>query len=396
VSALRNPFIAIVDDDSALANHLRTSLSRRGYEARSYSHGDELIAAVKAGERPDFLLLDVMMPGIDGTDTLGALRSADLQVIVRSRDRTMTIVELAPSNVYVVKPGAHEGPDNEPNSAISRELEQPGLVGEIRDILRQVTAEQDRAVLLWSNSAEMSAVTSLIDQASHSNQPVLIRGETGVGKELVAHAIHQRSRRGSRPFTKVNCAALPTVLLESEPFGHDRDDLSISNTKRVSKLEQADTGTIFLDEIDELKAPAQAKLIRAFQDGGLTLLAGNKNRAIDVRIVATTRREFEATTLTETFRKDLYDRSKVIEVAVPPLRKRRGEIQHLCDFFIDRYTKVYNRPIPRMSAWLRHAFLTYPWPGNIRELENIIKRLVILQDEQWVVREMIHVARSMA
>jgi two-component system response regulator AtoC len=223
---------------------------------------------------------------------------------------------------------------------------------------------------------------------------VLIRGESGVGKELVARAIHQRSSRKARPFVKVNCAALPTELLESELFGHEKGSFTGAATTRIGKFEQADTGTIFLDEIGEMKAALQAKILHVLQDAQFTKLGSNKNIEVDVRIVAATNRDLEGMMLSGEFREDLYYRLKVIEVTVPPLRERRSEIPHLTEFFIDRYARRYNRPVRQLSPELQQLFRTHEWPGNIRELENMIKRIVILQDEQLAIKEMTRAPRQ--
>jgi transcriptional regulator with GAF, ATPase, and Fis domain len=217
---------------------------------------------------------------------------------------------------------------------------------------------------------------------------VLIRGESGVGKELVARAIHQGSSRRDRPFVKVNCAALPAELLESELFGHEKGAFTGAATTRIGKFEQADTGTIFLDEIGEVNAALQAKLLHVVQDAQFTKLGSNKSIVVDVRVVAATNRDLEAMMTSGAFREDLYYRLKVIEVTVPPLRERRNEIPHLTEFFIERYARRYNRPQRQLTPQLHELFQTYQWPGNIRELENTIKRMVILQDEQIVVREL--------
>jgi two-component system response regulator AtoC len=231
---------------------------------------------------------------------------------------------------------------------------------------------------------------------SDSDVTVLIRGESGVGKELVARAIHQRSSRKDRPFVKVNCAALPAELLESELFGHEKGAFTGAATTRIGKFEQADTGTIFLDEIGEMKAALQAKLLHVLQDAQFTKLGSNKSITVDVRVVAATNRDLEMMLMNGEFREDLYYRLKVIEVTVPPLRDRRSEISHLTGFFIDRYARRYNRPVRQLSDTLAQLFQTYEWPGNIRELENMIKRIVILQDESLVVREMSRVGRPHA
>jgi two-component system response regulator AtoC len=391
---LKKPYVAVVDDDSAFANYLRTFLSLRGYETRSYSRGDEMLAAVKQGDPPDIVLLDVMMPGMNGLETLRALKAAkpELQVIMLSgREQAATIVEAVRLGAadYVVKPDDPEGlGEIALDAAIKSAIEKTRLVTEITELRRQLSDDQDRAFLFWGDSPEMTTIARVIEQVSDSDVTVLIRGESGVGKELVARAIHQRSSRKDRPFVKVNCAALPAELLESELFGHEKGAFTGAATTRIGKFEQADTGTIFLDEIAEMKAALQAKMLHVLQDAQFTKLGSNKAIDVDVRVVAATNRDLEAMMLRGEFREDLYYRLKVIEVTVPPLRERRGEISHLTGFFIDRYARRYNRPQRQLSDELAQLFQSYEWPGNIRELENMIKRIVILQDEQLVVREM--------
>jgi two-component system response regulator AtoC len=398
---LKKPFVAIVDDDSAFANYLRTFLSLRGYDTRSYSRGDEMLAAVKQGDPPDIVLLDVMMPGMNGLETLRALKSAkpDLQVIMLSgREHASTIVEAVRLGAadYVVKPDDPEGlGEIALDAAIKNAIEKTRLVSEISELRRQLSDDQDRAFLFWGDSPDMKSIATVIEQVSDSDVTVLIRGESGVGKELVARAIHQRSPRRDRPFVKVNCAALPAELLESELFGHEKGAFTGAATTRVGKFEQADTGTIFLDEIGEMKAALQAKLLHVLQDAQFTKLGSNKPINVDVRVVAATNRDLEVMMQRGEFREDLYYRLKVIELTVPPLRERRGEISHLAGFFMDRYARRYNRPQRQLSEELAHLFLSYDWPGNIRELENMIKRIVILQDEQLVVREMTRSGRVM-
>jgi two-component system response regulator AtoC len=399
---LKKPYVAVVDDDSAFANYLRTFLSLRGYETRSYSRGDELVAAVKAGDPPDIVLLDVMMPGMNGIETLRALKAAkpDLQAIMLSgREQASTIVEAVRLGAadYVVKPDDPEGlGEIALDAAIKSAIEKTRLVSEITELRRQLSDDQDRAFLFWGDSPEMKTIASVIEQVSDSDVTVLIRGESGVGKELVARAIHQRSLRRDKPFVKVNCAALPAELLESELFGHEKGAFTGAATTRVGKFEQADTGTIFLDEIGEMRAALQAKLLHVLQDAQFTKLGSNKSINVDVRVVAATNRDLEVMLERGEFREDLYYRLKVIEVTVPPLRERRAEISNLTQFFIDRYARRYNRPQRQLSEELQHLFQTYEWPGNIRELENMIKRIVILQDEQLVVREMTRARRGVA
>jgi two-component system response regulator AtoC len=358
-----------------------------------------MLAAIKQGDPPDIVLLDVMMPGMNGLETLRALKSAkpDLQAIMLSgREQASTIVEAVRLGAadYVVKPDDPEGlGEIALDAAIKSAIEKTRLVDEITELRRQLSDDQDRAFLFWGDSPDMRTIAQVIEQVSDSDVTVLIRGESGVGKELVARAIHQRSSRKDRPFVKVNCAALPGELLESELFGHEKGAFTGAATTRIGKFEQADTGTIFLDEIGEMKAALQAKLLHVLQDAQFTKLGSNKSINVDVRVVAATNRDLEGMMIRGEFREDLYYRLKVIEVTVPPLRDRRNEIPHLAGFFMDKYARRYNRQPRELSDELKQLFQTYEWPGNIRELENMIKRVVILQDEQLVVREMQRSAR---
>ena len=388
---LKKPYVAIVDDDAAFAAYLRTFLSLRGYEARCYSRGDELLASMKQSEAPDVVLLDVMMPGLDGMATLRALKASrpEAQVIMLSgRNQASTIVEAVRLGAadYVVKPDDPEGlGEIALDVAIKNAIEKNRLVSELSELRQQLSDDEDRAV--WGNSEKMRAIATVIEQVADSDVTVLIRGESGVGKELVSRAIHQRSTRHNRPFVKVNCAALPAELLESELFGHERGAFTGAATTRIGKFEQADSGTLMLDEIAEMKPALQAKMLHVLQDGEFTKLGSNKRIQVDVRVVAATNRDLEKMMVNGDFREDLYYRLKVIELVVPALRERRDEIPTLIDFFIARYARKYNRPARPISDQLRHLFMQYDWPGNIRELENMIKRIVILQDEQLVIRE---------
>jgi two-component system response regulator AtoC len=351
-----------------------------------------MLAAVKQqNDPPDVVLLDVMMPGLDGMATLRALKAAkpDTQVIMLSgRNQASTIVEAVRAGAadYVIKPDDPEGlGEIALDVAIRNAIEKNRLVSELTELRQQISDDQDRAV--WGNSDKMRSLATIVDQVADSDVTVLIRGESGVGKELVARAIHQRSPRRNRPFVKVNCAALPAELLESELFGHERGAFTGAQVTRIGKFEQADGGTLMLDEIGEMKAALQAKLLHVLQDGEFTKLGSNKRIQVDVRVIAATNRDLEAMLNRAEFREDLYYRLKVIELTVPALRERRDEIQPLTDFFLGRYSHKYNRQPRPLSDDIRSLFIEYEWPGNIRELENMIKRLVILQDEQLVIQE---------
>jgi len=394
---VKKPLVAIVDDDSAFSSYLRTFLSLRGYETRAYSRGDEMLAAIRQGDPPDIVLLDVMMPGMDGLETLRALKAArpELQAVMLSgRGHASTIVEavqLGAAN-YVIKPDDPEGlGEIALESAIRAAIEKSRLVSELNELRQQLSDDQDRAV--WGRSDSMLSMLRVVDQVADSDVTVLIRGESGVGKELVARALHQQSGRRARPFVKVNCAALPADLLESELFGHERGAFTGAATTRIGKFEQADGGTIFMDEIAEMKPALQAKLLHVLQDAEFTKLGSNKRVNVDVRVVAATNRDLESMMLKGDFREDLYYRLKVIDIYVPPLRERRDEIQPLTDFFLAKFSRRYNRPAQPLSEALRHRFYEYDWPGNVRELENMIKRLVVLQDETLVMSELTRAPR---
>ena len=389
---MRAPQIAIADDDTGFANYLKTFLEARGYMARVYGHGEDLLAAARLGELPDVVLLDVMMPGMDGIATLRSLKTAhqDLQVIMLSgREHAQTIVEalnLGAVN-YVVKPDDPDGlGEIALETAIKQAIEKRQLVTEVNDLRGRINDEQ--ALAFWANSVAMKEIASIVDRVADSDVTVLIRGESGVGKELVARAIHDRSVRRHRQFVKVNCAAVPDDLLESELFGHEKGAFTGAATLRVGKFEHADGGTLMLDEIGEMKPQMQGKLLHVLQDGEFSRLGSNKRVAADVRVVAATNRDLEAMLARSEFREDLYYRLKVIEVHVPALRERQDEIPQLLEFFAAKYAKRYNRREPAMTSTLLDTLQNYSWPGNVRELENVIKRFVILQDEALLLREL--------
>jgi two-component system response regulator AtoC len=388
--SMSSPFVAIVDDDSAFAAYVRTFLSLRGYDARCYARGDEMLAAIRQGDPPDVVLLDVMMPGLDGLATLRALKAARPQtqaIMLSGREQASIIVEAVRLGAadYIVKPTGPGGLSESALDAAIRSATEP-TASSPRSGTRATTAGSG---LCGAGAAEqMRAVARTIEQVADSDATVLVRGESGVGKELVARAIHERSPRRERSLVKVNCAALPSELLESELFGHERGSFTGAVNTRIGKFEQAHGGTIMLDEIAELTAALQAKLLQVLQDGEFSRLGSNKRQVVDVRVIAATNRVLETMMRSGAFREDLYYRLKVIEIVVPPLRERRDEIGPLTDLFLARYSRAYNRPAPRPSDAVRRLLQDYDWPGNVRELENMVKRWVILQDEPLIVREL--------
>ena len=228
----------------------------------------------------------------------------------------------------------------------------------------------------------------MVDRVADSDIGVLLRGESGVGKDVIARELHRRSPSRARPFVKVNCAALPADLLESELFGHEKGAFTGAGNQRVGKFEFAQQGTLMLDEIGDMTPALQAKLLHVLQDREFTRLGGNRAIDVDVRVLAATNHNLEAMMRAGTFREDLYYRLQVIEIHIPPLRERREEIPALVEFFLAKYSRLYHRPSPKPSQALTELLFNHQWPGNIRELENVMKRFVILQDEALILAEL--------
>jgi two-component system response regulator AtoC len=385
--------LALVDDDQQFVEYLETLLRSRGYEVQSFTSGSELLQTMHSDTPPDVVLLDVSMPGMDGLETLKAIRVAHphVQVIMLSgRNAPSTIVDAMRQGAldYVVKPDDPDGLGEAAlEAAIRNAVEKTVLSSEVARLRTQV-GENPEGTAFWGPSSAMRHVMAMVERVADSEISVLLRGESGVGKEVIARELHKRSGRRLKPFVKVNAAALPAELLESELFGHERGAFTGAQTARIGKFEFANHGTLMLDEIGEMPAGLQAKLLHVLQDNEFTKLGSNRPVQVDVRIIAATNRDLEAMMRAGTFREDLYYRLQVIELHVPPLRERREEIPQLIEFFLVKYSERYGRPLKRPSEPLRESLLNYQWPGNVRELENVIKRFVILQDEALVLAEL--------
>ena len=385
--------LALVDDDQQFVEYLETLLRSRGYEVQSFTSGSELLQTMHSDAPPDVVLLDVSMPGMDGLETLKAIRVAHphVQVIMLSgRNAPSTIVDAMRQGAldYVVKPDDPDGLGEAAlEAAIRNAVEKTVLSSEVARLRTQV-GENPEGTAFWGPGSAMRQVMAMVERVADSEISVLLRGESGVGKEVIARELHKRSGRRLKPFVKVNAAALPAELLESELFGHERGAFTGAQTARIGKFEFANHGTLMLDEIGEMPAGLQAKLLHVLQDSEFTKLGSNRPVQVDVRIIAATNRDLEAMMRAGTFREDLYYRLQVIELHVPPLRERREEIPQLIEFFLVKYSERYGRPLKRPSDPLREALLNYQWPGNVRELENVIKRFVILQDEGLVLAEL--------
>jgi two-component system response regulator AtoC len=262
------------------------------------------------------------------------------------------------------------------------------LSAEVARLGAQMSEDPEGAQICWASGAAMRPVMAMVERVADSEVDVLLRGESGVGKDVIARELHRRSDRRSKPFVKVNVAALPADLLESELFGHERGAFTGAGTTRVGKFEFAQGGTIMLDEIGEMPASLQAKILHVLQDREFTRLGSNRPIEVNVRVIAATNRNLEEMMRNGAFREDLYYRLQVIELRVPSLRERPEEIPPLVEFFLSKYARVYRRPAVRPSPVLMEAIADHTWPGNIRELENMVKRYVVLQEEGFVLSEL--------
>lgn len=385
---MSQPQVMVVDDDLAMCGFLRSFLSARGYRALTVTNADEAVRRFHA-ERPSAVLLDVVMPGgMDGLAALAAFKKIDKDVpviVISGQGRTNTVVQAMKlgANDFVCKPFQ----DEELEMLIGNAMKQRQLSQEVAT-LREQLKEHSKYTMLFGNSERMAEVRDLIHRVSDTDVTVLIRGESGTGKELVARALHDQSLRKDKSFVKVNCAALPTELLESELFGFEKGAFTGAIQHKPGKFEFANHGTMFLDEIGEMSFPLQAKLLQVLQDGEFSRLGGKHDVQVDVRVVAATNKDLETAVAEGQFREDLYFRLNVVTIALPPLRERREEIPLLTEHFLKKYSVQYNKPAAAVSAELRGAFLHYDWPGNVRQLENLIKRMVVLGSEAPILKDL--------
>jgi two-component system response regulator AtoC len=385
---LKQQQVMVVDDDLAMCGFLRSFLGTRGYGALTVTNADEAVRRFHS-DRPAAVLLDVVMPGgMDGLAALAAFKKIDRDVpviVISGQGRTNTIVQAMKlgASDFVCKPFE----DAELEVLLGNALKQRQLSQEVAT-LREQLKEQSRYTMLFGNSERMLGVRDLIERVSDTDVTILIRGESGTGKELVARALHERSLRRDKPFVKVNCAALPTELLESELFGFEKGAFTGAIQHKPGKFEFANHGTMFLDEIGDMSFPLQSKLLQVLQDGEFSRLGGKNDVQVDVRVITATNRDLETAVAQGQFREDLYFRLNVVAINMPPLRDRREEIPFLTDHFLKKYSVQYNKPMAAVSAELSRRFMEYEWPGNVRQLENMIKRMVVLGGEAPILTEL--------
>ncbi|HKS66451.1 MAG TPA: sigma-54 dependent transcriptional regulator [Candidatus Acidoferrales bacterium] len=381
--------ILVVDDEPSIRKYLQTLLEVDGFDVQSVSSGKEALERVGAGERPDFMILDVLMPEIDGLETLRRLMQIDhsLNVIMLScSNEVNTVVEAIRLGAldYLTKP--FEKPELDAAFLKVRQKKQLRSENEaLREYCEQLT--EDLSFLVAS--PQMLKIRQQILQIAPVDVPVFISGESGVGKEVVARMIHLRSTRRQQQFVKVNCAALPGELLESELFGYEQGAFTGAVRAKPGKFELANRGTMFLDEIAEMSPHLQAKLLHVLQDGQYSRLGARSAVNVDVRVLAATNMNVKEAMRSGRFREDLYYRLNVLSIHIPPLRERTAEIPLLFRHFLAKYSEKYQKPAMEPSKHLLEAALRYPWPGNLRELENFVKRYVILEDDEGSLRELL-------
>jgi len=370
------PRVLVIDDSDGIRRHLAQLLEPRGWAIDTAGDGRRGIALVEAGAAPDVILLDVMMPELDGVATLRVLRERHPEIPVIM----LSVVGRASTIVETMQLGAHDyvnKPFDEEELLFS--LENALRAGARRGADSGPVSEEP----VWQGA--LAEVRVLLERVADTDVTALILGESGVGKEIVAREVHAASVRHAGPFVKVNCAALPGELLESELFGHEKGAFTGALQRKQGKFELAQGGTIFLDEIGEMSAELQAKLLHVLQDGSYTRLGGNLELRADARVVAATHRDLAALVVDGGFRQDLYFRLNVVTFRIPPLRERRAELPQLIDLFLDRSARRYRRPRPELSDRLLNLFECHPFPGNVRELENLIKRVVVFESEEQVI-----------
>jgi two-component system, NtrC family, response regulator AtoC len=371
--------VLVVDDEENLRLVVRTFLKRDGYEVEVAASGEEALAFVETFG-PDVILTDVKMPRMGGLDLLATLKAKgnDCTVIVMSAygnvDLALEAMK-AGAYDYIQKPFKAE----EVLLTLRKAEERESLRRENR-ALRQEIRRENLFEDILAKSPQMQAIFKTITKIAEYKTTALITGESGVGKELIARALHSKSSRRGGPFVAVNCGAIPEPLLESELFGYRRGAFTDAVADRAGLFEQANGGTLLLDEVGELPLSLQVKLLRVLQEETIRRLGDNKDLKIDVRILAATHRDLAAETKAGRFREDLYYRINVLPIHVPPLRERREDIPILLDHFLARNNARFNTQIRGIDAEARRLLLEYAWPGNVREMENTIERAMVLTE----------------
>jgi DNA-binding NtrC family response regulator len=371
------PTLLIVEDEAKMRRLLELNLAEDGYTVHTAADAEAGLNTLRQ-EKIDLVVTDLKLPGMNGLEFLQAVKrtNATIPVVVMTAYGTVeTAVEAmkAGASDYVLKPFSLE----EMKLILRKELDVRRLREENRS-LREALGERYQFRNIVARSPKMQEVLATVERVASTQSTVLLGGESGVGKDLIARAIHEHSRRASGPFIKINCTAIPENLLESELFGYEKGAFTGANTAKPGKFELADKGTIFLDEIGDVPGSIQVKLLHVLQDREFERLGGTKTLKVDVRVVAATNQDLRAALEQGTFREDLYYRLNVVPISIPPLRERKEEIPYLADHFIARFARESGKPLSDITPAALRLLMDFHWPGNVRELENIIERAVAL------------------
>ncbi len=379
---MNSPLVLVIEDDVEMLENYGRMLRMFGY--KSVLESDSIKALKRLDEiSPDIILTDLKMEGMSGFDVILSAKQSlpDVPIIL------ITAYADIPTAVEAVKMGAYDVISKPFTSeqlqiVLERALSQKRLKEENRLLRKQLKVAVDTEIV--AKSAAMKEIMALVERVSKTDANVLITGESGTGKEMLARIIHKKSDRAKSPFVPVDCAAIPENLLESELFGYEKGAFTGANTSKEGLFEAANGGTLFLDEVTELPFPMQSKLLRAIQERKIRRLGSNQYTSLDVRIVSATNRDIRKTVKEGLFREDLFYRLNVINIHLPPLRDRREDIPVLSLYFLKKYAAIYDKNIKGISAEVMDALEAYSWPGNIRELQNLIERAVILCDSEKI------------
>jgi two-component system, NtrC family, nitrogen regulation response regulator NtrX len=369
--------ILVIDDEKAIRSTLSEILGFEGFTVEEAADGAEGVKKIRENNY-DCILCDIKMPKMDGIEVLEVVREYKPDtpfILISGHGNIETAVDAVKKGAfdYISKP-----PDlNRLLITIRNAMERKSLVTEAKQLRKRIS----KGLTMIGDSAGMVKINETIAKVAPTDARVLITGENGVGKELVARRIHELSNRSNGPLIEVNCAAIPSELIESELFGHEKGAFTSAIKQRVGKFEQASGGTLFLDEIGDMSLEAQAKMLRALQESKITRVGGDKDIKVDVRVIAATNKDLMQEVEAKKFRLDLYHRLSVILIHVPSLNERKDDIPVLVDYFLKEISQDYNQPAKAIEADAINALQEYNWTGNIRELRNVVERLIILSDK---------------
>jgi len=377
--------ILIVDDDKSIRYSLKRMLEEK-YSILTAHNGEEALERIKENS-PDLIIMDIKMPGRNGIDVLKEIKTIDpksLVIMMTAYGTTETAIEAMKFGAfdYILKPF----PILQMKELVEKAISLRKLMKE--EVTYPTTAgQEEKEERIVGSSAKMQEIYKMIGQVAPSDVTVLIRGESGTGKELIARAIYHHSLRSNQPFLPVNCAAIPDTLLEGELFGHEKGAFTGASARRIGKLEQCQGGTIFLDEIGDMSLSTQAKLLRALQEKSCERLGGMETIKVDIRFIVATNKDLEEAISNARFREDLYYRLNVVSITIPPLREKREDIPELVSYFLKKFNRELKKGVGGITPSAMEKITSYGWPGNVRQLENVLKRAMVLCQGEWILED---------